>query len=256
MDKPISSVEEYLREINKGSFNIAGYDISYAYYRGVPDQEFELIPSIGRGWNGDISLLKTIEERALATIKTRAITYANISDLGDWGWLMVGQHHGMPTRLLDWTKNPLVALYFACSNEKYVDCDGGVYRRSWNVNSIITIDLMRHKKPFEISNDFVINPPHISPRIAAQASIFTISKNPMRPLEIDPTTKEMFPNDKIIINGSSKEKILFQLRDLGIGPASLFPGLEGECEQISVEVKTEKAMLSPGSAKFNIVIKK
>jgi len=70
-------------------------------YRGVTNKTFELIPSIAREWNGsDINPLISVERTMLALLKRRAIAYATLQPKNDWEWLMLGQHHGMPTRLL------------------------------------------------------------------------------------------------------------------------------------------------------------
>jgi hypothetical protein len=92
------------------------------FFRGEPRDYFELIPKIGR-------LIKTREPRPgvelryrsqivgerkiLERFKRNALPLLAVLPRNDWEWLALAQHHGLPTRLLDWTSNPLIALYFA-----------------------------------------------------------------------------------------------------------------------------------------------
>jgi FRG domain len=235
----ITNLNDYLKLVNEGEYVFL--------FRGVTDREYKLIPSIARGWESDpkLEMLKTTEKFILDQFKSRAIGQLTYKPLDDWEWLMLGQHHGLKTRLLDWTHNPLIALYFALGNNaSEQEVDGAVYLfQGLNIVDRALAD------PFSISTDYYINPPHISPRIAAQASHFTISNNPKIPLEekydpditSDNTSANIVASNKnikvqkIIVKSESKPTILFNLKRFGVGPATLFPGLDGLCEDISEE---------------------
>lgn len=97
----------------------------------------------------------------------------------------VPTHHGLPTRLLDWTLNPLVGLYFAVEPDG--DQDSAVYAKlssNW-----IDGNRIRRVDPLSITEVSVFAPPYISPRIRAQAGHFTVQPDPTEPLTADQSTK-------------------------------------------------------------------
>jgi hypothetical protein len=127
-----------------------------------------------------------------------------------------------------------VALFFAVNNDPSLD--GAVYVSS----SFETIDYDRAPNPFEIAQDYMLLPPHVSPRIAAQAARFTISKNPLKPLPLGEKS------EKLIIKSKAKDAIsTFLTIQYNIGPATLFPGLDGVCKQIAEETYKSEKLISP-----------
>ncbi|MBI5963168.1 MAG: FRG domain-containing protein [Chloroflexi bacterium] len=117
-DVYVSTVLQYLEVID---------DQHALLFRGVTKESHELIPSIAREWNKKLDLTN-LENIYLNKFIAQSVAYVKPVPSNKWEWLMVAQHHGMPTRLLDWTENPLVALYFAC--EKDFDNTGRIYRAS------------------------------------------------------------------------------------------------------------------------------
>lgn len=88
-------------------------------FRGVEDESYDLIPKIGRCGTRkkldgtDLVYSPDAEGKCIARFKREARPHLMLEPRSELEWLCIAQHHGLPTRLLDWSASPLVAAFFA-----------------------------------------------------------------------------------------------------------------------------------------------
>jgi|GEM_PF-582746 len=153
---------------------------SNSYYRGHCDKSYLLYPKIGRLKNYSLEL----EVNMFEHFKRRSSLYSNPKN--DFEWLALAQHHGLPTRLLDWSLNPLVACFFAVKDNKAVD--GKIYSINEDNDHFDLIDIGNHDSPFSINKIYFLHPPLSSRRIELQKGIFSIHPRPNKPVLINSDT--------------------------------------------------------------------
>ncbi|RDS82594.1 FRG domain-containing protein [Dyella psychrodurans] len=144
-------------------------------FRGVSSPEHRLIPSIGREKvYGTYDAER--EQRLFEEFKLRAVALVSDYRFNDWTWLAYAQHIGVPTRLLDWTVSPLVALYFALESDS--DTDRVIYAVKYS-HYIFEVD-HRNTSPFSNTEVGRFTAPLAFDRIRAQRGVFTIHPTPTK----------------------------------------------------------------------------
>ena len=193
-------------------------------FRGVSDSSYTLKTSIGRQLSKEPSALREYERTIFDKFKNTAIQYLDREPANDYEWLFLAQHYGIHTRLMDWTSNPLIALYFAC--EKNPDKECAVYKtlvRTW-LKDLTDCD------PFEpgdldLENIYGVRPRHTNLRYINQSGVFTIHFVPERELEGNMITK-------YLISPEAKAEMRWQLQKLGINAKFVYPGLDSLAKDI------------------------
>jgi len=242
----ISSIEDLLDKVNS---LLAGYSIDSAYLRGQADYAWGLRPTISRrlpyagfetqGYDKDRenNLLHRFRRYARAFLER---------DVDERELVFLARHHGIPVRLLDWTSNPLVALYYACVDDGKLNKDGSVWvflrRKHPKREDYYDIYDSNWPPPLEVKGVKIIYAPYVSPRIPAQSGHFTTQADPDKEIETyDPSNYEVkdFDVEKIEkwkIPSGKKTDFILQLERCGINERALFPDLDGIARSI---VRTE-----------------
>lgn len=226
--------------------NTHGRHRSEFVYRGLADQTWGLRTSLRRLGGDYVNV-----ERPLLRNFRKYAEPGSIPNESLWVRLSVAQHHGLPTRLLDWTVSPRVATHFATAEEEHYDKDGVI----WCVNVVAArrllpeelLNVLKHEYAFLFSvemlafidhlsefdylgrrNPFVLffEPPSLDARIVNQGAIMSVM--PSATLVLDEFLRD-HPDlyHRIIIPKELKWEIRDKLDQDNVTERMLFPGLDG-----------------------------
>lgn len=223
-------------------------------YRGLADAGWPLSNSLSRLGKA----YPKMEQNLLKQFKKYAHPHV-VDRQTEWHWLSVAQHHGLPTRLMDWTYSPFVALHFATADLEQYDKPAAV----WKINyadvhgllqaaqtrsltalgaQIFSVDALAEtvkdlhaldalKAPtFDVAIFF--EPPAIDDRIVNQFAYFSVLSDPLLSMDEWLTKPEIAARvecTKVVIPASIKWEIRDKLDQSNITERVLMPGLDGLC---------------------------
>jgi hypothetical protein len=239
---------DILDVLYEGSWNPAlGRFRSPFAFRGVSCKTHSLSSSLVR-LAGDADTRK-LELALLRNFRKYAATEGTQAD-SIWDWLALGQHRGLPTRLLDWTYSPLVALHFATEALEDFDRDGAV----WCVNFVeankrlpprlrrimtregsetLTVDMLavfKELREFDAlaRTPFLVflEPPAIDRRILNQLALFSLMSSATAEMD-DWLESHPRLSRRIVIPAKLKWEIRDKLDQANVNERILFPDLDG-----------------------------
>ena len=214
------------------------------WFRGHADSTWRLSPSLARhgGIEHEMPLVKRFKQNALPHMQTRPEN--------EWEWLFVMQHHGLPTRLLDWTESALVGLYFVLS-----DSSPTVREKPGALWALSPIGLNQHSKyqsnyagdipgfgddehldqylPSNVEKQKITLGPlaaialRNTSRMQMQLGVFTVSHKELAPLDAEEKVDHIW---RYIIPAEAKDGMRQELEMLNITKLSMFPELPNVAE--------------------------
>lgn len=252
--RTVASLGEFAEEVNR--LAAEGCTI---WFRGARDVKYDLRPSLFRhpSFKTSVELLN-LEWQLLSDYRHQALPFTARMPHDDLEMLFLMQHYGVPTRLLDWTENPFVALFFATENARDESAGAEKDAAVWIINPI---ELNKRTFPTRSNADRILGAyagelnglrpasrvdaidvktpcaifgVHNTPRIVAQRGSFVLYGNDVASMDSQAVLKltEDKVLRKIVVSGSSKRAIFSHLFNMGISDSVVYPDLEGLSREI------------------------
>ena len=234
------------------------YRSPYAF-RGLSHRDYKLESSLNRLGYTDVRKVRFIEQKLVDSFRKYA--HGEFDATGSiWHWISLAQHHGLPTRLLDWTYSPFVALHFATSDLSLMRRDAVVWCVDrWRIQQwlpkdlekalkeagtgVFSIELLSREFPTfdkfddpDQQSDFMVffEPPSLDSRIINQGALFSFLSRPE--LDLDDWLARISGGKrgrrrplckKVIVARKLKWEVRDKLDHANIQERVLFPGLDG-----------------------------
>ena len=223
----------------------AGRFHSNLVHRGLPCVDHTLLTSIQRLDRTELEgdLLRNFRKYSRVPFRAQD---------SDWEWLTLAQHHGLPTRVLDWTYSPLVALHFATADQALRDVDGAVWSADFvqahtllpqrlrtvleaSGGTAFTVELLgdvaRSLPEFDALDEepfmVFLEPPSLDERIVNQYASFSVASSPHVRTDDWLTGAEPALVRKVVVPAALKTQVRERLDQANITERVLFPGLDG-----------------------------
>jgi hypothetical protein len=248
----IRSLGELLDEVTPSEPDpVTGRRRDSGVYRGCFHVGRPLLTSLDRLGGGEPHGKAELESHILRNFVRYSRPHLPTPPVNDWELLVTAQHHGVPTRLLDWTYSPLVAAYFATRREDETG-SRAIWRLDWQrvhqafgfpKLALLIEDLQQlfggERSRFTPWRLFqrgadephfacMIEPPSINSRIVAQAAVFTLCSDKRRPFDAFLEAQGLADAlTKFVISGPDASRIRDQLELAGVDERRLFPDLGG-----------------------------
>lgn len=228
----------------------------YYLYRGLPNSKFQLLTSLQRNCG---KLGNNLEPKILANFSKYTATEAEVETDTVWKRMILGQHHGLPTRLLDWTHSPFIALHFAADGNlnELEDNDCVIWRinieelhellpeKFKNVmnecgTTVFSVEMLNNAantiEEYDELTDgkamVIMEPPSIDPRIVNQYAFFSVIPGQVESIE-DFLNQYTEKTVKYIISKDLKWRIRDFLDEANISERTVYPGLDGICKWLA-----------------------
>lgn len=264
-DLKADNLSDFLKVVSdiRDEWRFDNDDIGQPWYRGQQRKAWPLVPNIVRIGCFDQEAEDEIREEF--ALRAPALGHSDPLPTNEWDLYFLMQHYGAPTRLLDWTESPVIALYFAVrDNPGYYDSAVWMLdpyelnRASIDKSEVISPSVVganpsdiRRVSPWlprrwsrkGLPNwPLAIFPTHIARRISSQKSCFTIHGR--RESGFLKFAKGKNPClKKIVVPAHATPKIRFEIQDYGIDETTIFPDLEGLARALVTSYRDTKEQL-------------
>jgi FRG domain len=223
----VTSIEDYLARVL--AFTI---EKEIVVFRGQQNVKWLAVPQLGRMTPRGRQSILEVEKELLREFKRQYLPYVPRPTEDPWELLALAQHHGLATRLLDWTANPLAALWFAVEappiRDKNGVNNGVVYMFAPEKPDLV--DPLTNPSPFGVKRTRFFQPTHITERIVAQQGWFSAhawTTRSQRYTRMETATDYKGRIEKLEIRASCFADLRSDLDRLAVNRATLFPDLVG-----------------------------